>query len=214
MLGLALRWRSVCSDRRLLSSLATTSFAYSSFSWSARARALGSTPALAAARSSYRPAAKAHERTAKLLRLHSRTDPPCSHRRRVALEGTSSPYTAMSTSGQGAVLDRMDTTTHPSPGPKGTEPPPSPGPRDEAGAADEGNRPGASHDGGPRIAVSRSFLPSENDTALHGAALRSRRRRDPPPDYHRRLKPALSLPPGGQAALAAKRHWRCVFVSS
>ena len=60
-----------------------------------------------------------------------------------ALEGTSSPYTAMSTSGQGAVLDRMDTTTHPSPGPKGTEPPPSPGPRDEAGAADEGNRPGA-----------------------------------------------------------------------
>ena len=51
----------------------------------------------------------------------------------------------MSTSGQGAVLDRMDTTSHPSPGPKGAEPPPSPSSRDEAGAADEGNRPGASH---------------------------------------------------------------------
>ena len=102
-------------------------------------------PALAAARSSYRPAAKAHARTAEHLPLHSRTDPPCSHRRRVALEGTSSPYTAMSTSGQGAVLDRMDTTSHPSPGSQGAEPPPPPGPRDEAGAADGGNRPGASH---------------------------------------------------------------------
>ena len=49
----------------------------------------------------------------------------------------------MSTSGQGAVLDRMDTTSHPSPGSQGDEPPPPPGPRDEAGAADEGNRPGA-----------------------------------------------------------------------
>ena len=123
--------------------LATTSFAYSSFTWSARARALGSTPALAAARSSYRPAAKAPARTAKLLRLHSRADPPCSHRHRVALEGTRSPHKAMSTSGRGAVIDRMDTTTDPSPGSKGAEPPPSPGPRDEAGAADEGNRPGA-----------------------------------------------------------------------
>ena len=47
-------------------------FGYSSFSWSARARALVSTPALAAARSSYRPAAKAHERIAELLPLHSR----------------------------------------------------------------------------------------------------------------------------------------------
>ena len=42
------------------------------------ARALGSTPALAAARSSYRSAAKAPARTAKHLRLHSRADPPCS----------------------------------------------------------------------------------------------------------------------------------------
>ena len=102
-------------------------------------------PALAAARSSYRPAAKAPARIAELLPLHPRTDPPCSHRRRVALEGTSSPYTAMSTSGQGAVLDRMDTTSHPSPGSQGDEPPPPPGPRDEAGAADGGNRPGARH---------------------------------------------------------------------
>ena len=47
---------SVCSDRRALSS--HHEFGYSSFSWSARARALVSTPALAAARSSYRPAAK------------------------------------------------------------------------------------------------------------------------------------------------------------
>ena len=47
---------SVCSDRRSLSS--HHEFGYSSFSWSARARALVSTPALAAARSSYRPAAK------------------------------------------------------------------------------------------------------------------------------------------------------------
>jgi len=140
-LGLAPR-RSVCSEPSLSSH---HEFGYSSFSWSARARALVSTPALAAARSSYRPAAKAHARIAELLSLHPRTDPPCSHRRRVALEGTSSPYTAMSTSGQGAVLDRMDTTSHPSPGSQGDEPPPPPGPRDEAGAADEGNRPGASH---------------------------------------------------------------------
>ena len=48
-------------------------------------------PALAAARSSYRPAAKAHARIAELLPLHPRTDPPCSHRLRVALDGTSSP---------------------------------------------------------------------------------------------------------------------------
>merc|ERR1712070_498022 len=65
----------------------------------------------------------AHARIAEHLPLHSRTDPPCSHRRRVALEGTSSPYTAMSTSSQGAVLDRMDTTSHPSPGSQGDEPP-------------------------------------------------------------------------------------------
>ena len=45
-----------CSDRSSLSS--HHEFGYSSFSWSARARALVSTPALAAARSSYRPAAK------------------------------------------------------------------------------------------------------------------------------------------------------------
>ena len=92
----------------------------------------------------YRSAAKAPARTAKLLRLHSRADPLCSHRRRVALEGTRSPHKAMSTSGRGAVIDRMDTTTDPSPGSQGAEPPPSPGPRDEAGAADGGNRPGAS----------------------------------------------------------------------
>ena len=48
----------------------------------------------------------------------------------------------MSTSSQGAVLDRMDTTSHPSPGSQGDEPPPPPGPRDEAGAADGGHRPG------------------------------------------------------------------------
>ena len=59
----------------------------------------------------------------------------------VALPGTRSPHTAMSTSGGGAVIDSMDTTTGPSPGSQGAEPPPSPGPRDEAGAADEGNRP-------------------------------------------------------------------------
>ena len=64
---------------------------------------------------------------------------------RVALDGTSSPYTAMSTSSQGAVLDRMDTTSRPSPGSQGNEPPPPPGPRDEAGAADGGNRPGPRH---------------------------------------------------------------------
>ena len=139
--------RSVCSDRSSLSSLVTTSFAYSSLAGAhaTHARALGSTPALAAARSSYRPAAKAHARIAEHLPLHPRTDPPCSHRRRVALEGTSSPYTAMSTSSQGAVLDRMDTTSHPSPGSQGDEPPPPPGPRDEAGAANGGNRPGPSH---------------------------------------------------------------------
>ena len=39
------------------------------------------------------------------------------------------------------VIDSMDTTTDPSPGSQGAEPPPSPGPRDEAGAADEGTRP-------------------------------------------------------------------------
>ena len=110
------------------------------------------TPALAAARSSYRPAAKAHARTAKLLPLHPRTDPPCSHRLRVALDGTSSPHTAMSTSSQGAVLDRMDTTSHPSPGSQGDEPPPPPGPRDEAGAADGGHRPG------PRQAAAQVIL--------------------------------------------------------
>ena len=47
----------------------------------------------------------------------------------------------MSTSGGAAVIDSMDTTTDPSPGSQGAEPPPSPGPRDEAGAADEGSRP-------------------------------------------------------------------------
>ena len=36
----------------------------------------------------------------------------------------------------------MDTTSHPSPGSQGDEPPPPPGPRDEAGAADGGHRPG------------------------------------------------------------------------
>ena len=51
------------------------------------------------------------------------------------------PYTAMSTSGGGAVIDSMDTTTDPSPGSQGALPPLSPGPRDEAGAADEGTRP-------------------------------------------------------------------------
>ena len=102
-------------------------------------------PALAAARSSYRPAAKAHARIAEHLPLPSRTDPPCSYRFRVALDGISSPYTAMSTSSQGAALDRMDTTSNPSPGSQGDEPPPPPGPRDEAGAADGGHRPGASH---------------------------------------------------------------------
>ena len=76
-------------------------------------------------------------RIAEHLPLLSRVDPPSSHRFRVALDGTSSPHTAMSTSSQGAVLDRMDTTSHPSPGSQGDEPPPPPGPRDEAGAADE-----------------------------------------------------------------------------
>ena len=51
----------------------------------------------------------------------------------------------MSTSGRGAVIDSMDTTTDPSPGSQGAEPPPSPGPRDEAGAADEGTRPRTRH---------------------------------------------------------------------
>ena len=79
VIGLAL---STCSDRRSLSSLATTSFAYSSLAGAhaPHARALGSTPALAAARSSYRPAAKAPVRIAEHLpsiparplgRLHS-----------------------------------------------------------------------------------------------------------------------------------------------
>ena len=140
-LGLAPR-RSVCSEPSLSSH---HEFGYSSFSWSARARALVSTPALAAARSSYRPAAKAHERIAELLPLPSCTDLPRSHRFRVALDGTRSPYAAMSSSSQGAALDPMDTTSQPSPGPQGNEPPPPPGPRDEAGAADGGNRPGPRH---------------------------------------------------------------------
>ena len=132
-----------------------------SLSMRSAARALGSTPALAAARSSYRPAAKAHERIAELLPLPSRTDPPCSHRFRVALDGTRSPYAAMSSSSQGAVFDPMDTTSHPSPGSQGNEPPPPPGPRDEAGAADGGHRPGPRHQGlfGPvTLGMGRSAL--------------------------------------------------------
>ena len=101
-----------------------------------------------------------------LLPLHPRTDPPCSHRRRVALEGMSSPYAAMSTSGQGAVLDRMDTTSHPSPGSQGDEPPPPPGPRDEAGAADGGNRPGPSH--GDHQSGSSSSSTSASTASIQG----------------------------------------------
>ena len=141
-------------------------FGYSSFSWSARARALVSTPALAAARSSYRPAAKAHERIAELLPLPSCTDPPCSHRFRVALDGTSSPYTAMSSSSQGAVLDPMDTTSHPSPRTQGNEPPPPPSPRDEAGAADGGNRPGPRH--GDHQSGSSSSSTSAKTASIQG----------------------------------------------
>ena len=123
-------------------------------------------PALAAARSSYRPAAKDHARIAELLSLHSCTDPPCSHRHRVALEGTSSPYAAMSTSGQGAVLDRMDTTSHPSPGSQGDEPPPPPGPRDEAGAADGGHHPGPRH--GDHQSGSSSSSTSASTASIQG----------------------------------------------
>ena len=72
----------------------------------------------------------------------------------------------MSTSSQGAVLDRMDTTSHPSPGPKGTEPPPSPGPRDEAGAADGGNRPGPSH--GDHQSGSSSSSTSAKTASIQG----------------------------------------------
>ena len=105
-------------------------------------------------------------RIAEHLPLLSRVDPPSSHRFRVALDGTSSPHTAMSTSSQGAVLDRMDTTSHPSPGPQGDEPPPPPGPRDEAGAADGGNRPGASH--GDHQSGSSSSSTSAKTASIQG----------------------------------------------
>ena len=78
----------------------------------------------------------------------------------------SSPYAAMSTSGQGAVLDRMDTTSHPSPGSQGDEPPPPPGPRDEAGAADGGNRPGPSH--GDHQSGSSSSSTSASTASIQG----------------------------------------------
>ena len=80
----------------------------------------------------------------------------------------------MSTSSQGAALDRMDTTLHPSPGSQGDEPPPPPGPRDEAGAADGGHRPG------PRHCVARAqagVLLRRLKFALPGWAQAEKRRR-------------------------------------
>ena len=72
----------------------------------------------------------------------------------------------MSTSSQGAVLDRMDTTSHPSPGSQGNEPPPPPGPRDEAGAADGGHRPGPRH--GDHQSGSSSSSTSASTASIQG----------------------------------------------
>ena len=72
----------------------------------------------------------------------------------------------MSSSSQGAVLDPMDTTSHPSPRTEGNEPPPPPSPRDEAGAADGGNRPGPRH--GDHQSGSSSSSTSAKTASIQG----------------------------------------------
>ena len=101
-------------------------------------------PGTAAARSSYRPAAKAPRRTAELLPLQSRAV-------RVAVDGSLPPArilrkTMSSTAGNDTADDSMDEIkADPEQRPQGTSPPPFLGSHFEAGAEGKGSRLRSTH---------------------------------------------------------------------
>ena len=122
-------------------------------------------PGTAAARSSYRPAAKAPRRTAELLSLQSRAV-------RVAVDGSLPPArilrkTMSSTAGNDTAKDSMDEIkADPEQRPQGTSPPSLLGSYFEAGDEDKGEPLGSTHGDQPSLGVGNYFQPEAQSDEL------------------------------------------------
>ena len=128
-------------------------------------------PGTAAARSSYRPAAKAPRRTAELLPLQSRAV-------RGAVDGSLPPArilrkTMSSTAGNDTANDSMDEIkADPEQRPQGTSPPPLLGSHFEAGDEDKGKPLGSTHEVGGLGGVRHRAAVAEARRRLGGGGKR------------------------------------------